>query len=110
MTKLEEWIDYMEGEADLKTMAKLGLLLEHSRRDREILQNLMRVRQMIELSDPALDIHEFVEDPSYMERLHARTMARIKKNPRPLATEDAKPAIEIILEPDSAGETPSNLE
>jgi hypothetical protein len=79
MNKLEEWIDYMEGEADLNLMAKLGLLLEHSRRDREILQNLMRVRKLIELADPSEAIHEIVEDPEYLERLHARTMATIKK-------------------------------
>ena len=108
MAKLEEWIDYMEGEADLKLMAKLGMLLEHSRDDREILQNLMRVRQMIELSDPAHEIHEFVEDPAYLERLHARTMSRIKKKPQ--IREDGKPAQEVISESESAEETSSSLD
>lgn len=85
MTKLEDWIDYMEGEADLKKMAKLGLLVEHSERDREILTNLMRVREHIRLADPANAIEDQISKPSFLKNLHREILSAVQSEKlRPL--------------------------
>ena len=82
MRKLEDWIDYMEGEADLKTMGRLGLLIEHSRADREVLSNLMRMRMLIEHADPAIALEPLTEKAGFLDRLHDRVMTFIEEGQR----------------------------
>ncbi len=78
MTKLEDWIDYMEGEAAEMTRERLKLLLAHSKDDRLIFKNLRRLRQLILHADPADAIETILENDRLMLDLHDRIMMNVK--------------------------------
>ena len=77
MTKLEDWIDFLEDEAGLGRSAKLKLLMEHSPSDRIVFENLKELRQLIQKSDPALGIQEFAGESQFMNSLHEAIMKRV---------------------------------
>jgi len=77
-TRLEDWIDFMEGEAGEKTRGQLSLLLEHSANDRQIYLNLRRLRQIILHSDRAEEIEPLLENNQMMLGLHDRIMKTLK--------------------------------
>lgn len=96
MRKLEEWIEYMEGEGDLEKMGQLGLLLKHSLEDQVVLNNLRRLRRMIELTDPSDIIEDQISNSDFLGQFHQKTMKSIiqMKNSRrgkrggPLASDE----------------------
>ena len=77
MTKLEDWIDYMEGEASERTRERLKLLLAYSKNDRLVYKNLRRLRQMILHADPAETIEPILENERLMLELHDRIMMNV---------------------------------
>ncbi len=77
MRKLEDWIEYMEGEGILRFMGKLGLLLRHSLTDQLVLDNLRRLRRILKQADPALEIENQISSSEFLGNFHAETMAKI---------------------------------
>ena len=77
MGKLEDCIDYLELALDRRKMAKLSLLLKHSIADQVILDNLRRLRRLVQSSDPAQPIYRLSNDPVYNEKLHASIMQKV---------------------------------
>ena len=77
MRRLEEWIDYLEGEVDRDKLAKLGLLAEFSREDRLVLENLRRLRAVLEMTDPADEIRPALRDENLKGSIHKNVMKRI---------------------------------
>ena len=85
MRKLEDWIEYMEGEGLLKLMGRLGMLLRYSSTDQLVLDNLRRLRRILKNSDPALDIENEISSSEFLGNFHADTMARIVASQKPKA-------------------------
>lgn len=110
MIQFEDWIDYMEGEADLKTMAKLGLLIEHSYADREILSNLLHLRMLIERVDPALEIEPRIQKAGFLDDLHERVMSFIEGNQPEAKRSTAAPPKPLTERADDSRENSSVLD
>ncbi len=81
MTRLEDWIDFIEGEADEKTRGRLSLLLAHSKTDRLIYKNLRRLRQIVLHADKAEAIEPLLENEKLMMDLHNRIMKTVTSKP-----------------------------
>ena len=92
MRKLEEWIDFMEGECTPQELSKLGLLLKHSISDQVVLDNLRRLRRATKACDPAHEIEHAIADENLMADLHSRTMKRISASLKMRAREAEAPA------------------
>lgn len=77
MRKLEEWIEYMEGEEEYAQMGKLSLLLKHSGSDQVVLENLRRLRKWLKWADPAQDIEDQISNSEFLKDFHAKTMSQV---------------------------------
>jgi hypothetical protein len=78
MSKLSEWIDFTEGEMDLKSMERLALLLKHSIADQLILDNLRRLRKIVKKSDPMTDQKSVLNEPEFLNQFHEKVMRSIR--------------------------------
>jgi hypothetical protein len=78
MRKLEDWIDYLEDECPPKRRTQLNMLLKFSVADRLILDNLRRLRQLIQLCDKADDIEGLLNQKEFLHDSHAKIMESIK--------------------------------
>ena len=90
MRKLEDWIEYMEGEDDTKRMGQLGLLLQHSPENQIVLENLRRLRRLIAESDSARDIESTISKSAILEDLHDRIMSQLSGLPESSAPQKEK--------------------
>ncbi len=88
MRKLEDWIDYLEDECPPKRRAQLNMLFKFSVADRLILDNLRRLRQLIQLCDKADAIEGLLNQKEFLQDSHAKIMERIT-NPSGALPEDA---------------------
>ncbi|MEQ1663848.1 MAG: hypothetical protein ABL927_00570 [Bdellovibrionales bacterium] len=78
MSKLEEWIEYMEAGLP-QSDEHLGMLLEHSITDQLVLDNLRRLRRVIKMTDPSEDCDEALRNEQFLKSFHARVMGKIKR-------------------------------
>ena len=81
------WIDLMEGEVEPERRPGLRLLLEHSKTDRQIYNNFLKLRDLVKSSEP--DWNQQKED--YFDVLHAKIMHTIDSQPplkKPTATQE----------------------
>jgi hypothetical protein len=74
MRKLEDWIEYIEGEGDPKRMSKLGMLLKHSSTDKLVVDNLRRLRRAVHEVDPADKINDVISNSDFLGDFHSRIM------------------------------------
>ena len=79
MKKMEDWIDYLEGEVSLKQRTEMNLLLKHSISDQLILDNLRRLRQSLYEIDSTRTADKLLADKTYMEKLQSQIMKEVKK-------------------------------
>lgn len=79
MKKLEDWIEYLEGEVSLKDRTEMNLLLKHSMADQLILDNLRRLRQCVRESDQARSEEKLLNDKQYHERIQSQIMREVRK-------------------------------
>lgn len=79
MKKLEDWIDYLEGEVSLRERTEMNLLLKHSLSDQTILDNLRRLRQAVYESDMTRSADKLLADRQYLEKLQSQVMKEVKK-------------------------------
>jgi hypothetical protein len=77
MRRLEDWIEYMEGEGAQKWMGQLGLLLKHSIADQVVLDNLRRLRRLIKKTDLADKINDTISNVEFLSGMHAKVMVNI---------------------------------
>ncbi len=82
MKRLEDWIDYIEGDLSRAEKAECDLLLRHSISDQLILDNLRRVRRCVELNTPTAPVEKLLKDNQYLEKLHGQIMKAVKKETR----------------------------
>ena len=104
MTDPQWWIDYMEGETDVRVQADLNELLSLSKADRTELEKLQKLRALIRQSEPHLILSH-----RQAGRLHDRIMQAVgaaaaenvasAKTAKLKAT--AAPAVQHELEPKS---------
>lgn len=71
------WIDYMEGETDLRLQADLKELLALSETDRTELETLQKLRALIRQSEPHLILSD-----RQAGRLHDKIMNAVKGAPK----------------------------
>lgn len=79
MRKLEDWIDYVEGEGTLRERTEMNLLLKHSIADQMILDNLRRLRQVVFAVDSTRKADALFADRQYMEKMQSQIMKEIRK-------------------------------
>lgn len=82
MKRLEDWIDYIEGDLGRAEKAECDLLLKHSLSDQLILDNLRRVRRCVENNSPTASAEKLLKDNQYLEKLHGQIMKAVKKETR----------------------------
>lgn len=95
MRKLENWIDFMENECSPKEEAQLKMLLNFSKGDQLILDNLRRLRNLIKLCDKADAIEGLLSEEKFLQKSHKAIMDRIAR-----ASKSADPNNVLSLERD----------
>lgn len=80
MKKLEDWIDFMEGENWPEQTANLSLLLEHSLADQTVMDNLRHLRRAIKEAHVDNAVEKLLNDKTYLEKLHAQIMRGVRMN------------------------------
>lgn len=84
MRRLEDWIEYMEGEGNPHQMGQLNLLLKHSLADQQVLDNLRRLRKWLKWTDPCEEIEYVLDDKKFEKNFHKRIMNEIVEKPTQL--------------------------
>ncbi|MEK6556082.1 MAG: hypothetical protein AABZ31_12630 [Bdellovibrionota bacterium] len=79
MKKLEDWIDYLEGEGSLRERTEMNLLLKHSISDQMVLDNLRRLRQAVYETDSTRGADLLLGDKQYMEKMQSQIMKEVRK-------------------------------
>lgn len=79
MKKLEDWIDYLEGEGSLRERTEMNLLLKHSISDQMILDNLRRLRQAVYETDSTREADALLADKQYAEKMQSQIMKEVRK-------------------------------
>ena len=100
MIKLEDWIDFIEGECNEKVRGQINLLLEHSETDRMVYANLIRLRQILVHADKANEIESLLDDDKRMLDLHNQIMQNIEANStasRPLQASSSDQPSDLCL-------------
>ena len=94
MQRLEDWIDFMEGESNHVQHGRLGLLLKHSIADRLVFENVRRLRCAIKDADAAELLTPLLNNERFMADMHQSIMARIREE-RPIETSSPPPDHQI---------------
>ncbi len=79
MRKLEDWIDYIEGEGTLRERTEMNLLLKHSISDQMVLDNLRRLRQAVFETDSTREADALLADRQYLEKMQSQIMKEVRK-------------------------------
>jgi hypothetical protein len=79
MKQMDEWIDYIEGEAPTWQITKMNLLLNHSFEDRQTVANLKMVKDLVWQCDVYETVKDVVEEPEFLEKNHALIMKKLER-------------------------------